>query len=148
MDDINIYEITNQTENSKKVYEVAKSLIGQNLATTAVLGCAESVNVVFYKVLGKSIGGGSSTAMMYRFLKNKKMFAQIKGNPLPGDIIISPTGTGNGALAHGNVGIVAKFCIFSNDSADVKFRELFTLDSWYSYYKSKGGFLVEIYRVL
>lgn len=141
-------EITNQTESSKKVYETAKSLLGQNLATNGALGCAETVNIIFHKALGVSIGGGTSTTLMYPFLKNEKKYARIRGNPLPGDVIISPTSSGDGTVQHGHVGIVAKFGILSNNSNDGRLRELYTIDSWYKSFMCKGHFAVEIYRVL
>ena len=139
-------EPATQTENSKKVYAAAKAALGQYLATNAQLGCAETVNVIFTRALGLPIGGGASTQGMYPFLLNTTRFARVFGNPQPGDVIISPTGSGT--LPHGHVGIVGIYGILSNDSNNGSLRQNFTHDAWWKYFYGRGRFKVEYYRVL
>ncbi len=138
-----------QTENSKKVYETAKSLIGYNLCTNAQLGCAETVNEIFKRALGQPIGGGSSTQAMYPFLKDVVHFKEVSiGEEQPGDVIISPTGSPNTKFAHGHVGIIAQYGILSNSSSDGRLHENYDLETWQRYYGEQGGYPVYIFRPL
>lgn len=142
-----------QTANSLKVYQTAKSLLGHRLANNPQLGCAESVNYIVQEALGKPVGGGASTAEMYKALLDTTRFFQLDSgitsfDPLPGDIIISPTGQGNGRLPHGHVGIIAKYGILSNNSETGLLSEHFTLESWSDLYAGYGGYPISIFRPL
>lgn len=136
-----------QSAAGKKVYTVASHHLGDSLALNPVLGCAETVNRIVMIALGKPIGGGASTADMYNCLHDTKRFTQVE-KPLPGDIIISPTGKGSGAVPHGHVGIVAMHGILSNNSETGRLGEDYTLDTWTQHYGHFGGFPVEFYRFI
>jgi len=133
------------------LYETAKACLGMDAspkdAAPDDLACADSVNQIHFKAFGFPIEiPGISTAMMYQsMLKNKELF-QVVTKPLHGDIIISPTGYGNGRLTHGHMGIVGKYGIMSNDSMTGKWRQNYTLESWISYFQWKGGFPVVFFR--
>ena len=138
-----------QTQNSIRVYNMAAANLGKNLCTNGELGCAETVNRIFKMALGEEIGGGASTFNMMPFLKDMLRFKEVTPDlALPGDVIISPTNFGNGKLAHGHVGIVAKYGILSNSSADGRLHEVYDMATWTSYYHDVGGFPVRIFRVL
>jgi len=123
--------------------------VGNKLCTDPILGCAETVNAIFKMALGAPIGGGSSTMLMLPFLKDTTRFSETTpALALPGDVIISPTGFGNGKLDHGHVGIIAKYGILSNSSADGRLHEVYDIDTWTKYYHGVGGFPVRIFRVL
>lgn len=136
-----------QTPNSIKIYDMAKRCLGTSLSgTEPALGCAITVNNLFQKALGKPVGGGYSTQAMYPFLKDLKRFYKVEV-PLPGDVIISPTGSGH--LAHGHVGIMAYEGILSNNSDTGLLSEHWVrLSDWIQHYASEGGMIVEFYRVL
>lgn len=140
-----------QTENGKRLLATALTCNGLSLGNSQITyGCAEEVNAVAQKALGVPIGGGVSTARMRDALQNTNRFLSIKRDELlGGEIVISATGTGTGALPNGHVGIyVGTNNIMSNDSSTGLFVHTHTLDSWYTYYTLKGGYPMEFYRVL
>lgn len=139
-----------QTENSKAVYMKAKSLQGNDITPRDLIpdavGCADAVNEVFRQALGTRVGGGASTKLMYEILEKSDRFIPVEYS-LPGDIVISPTGYGNGNLPNGHVGIVGKYGIMSNNS-ETGFWELnYTLVGWIKQFRTFGGFPVRFYRV-
>lgn len=108
--------------------------------------CAETVNDIHQYAFGFQIGGTVSTALLYSALNVSKYFTRVD-NPLPGDIIISPTGYGNGVLPNGHVGIVGPGnTIMSNTSANGKFLSNYTLSTWSVRYKQTGGYPVIFFR--
>lgn len=144
-----------QTDNSKKVYEAAKAALGIDVTPRDIVpdavGCAEAVNELVRRATGRPVGGGASTAEMFRSLLDENRFTQTT-NPLPGDIIISPTGysvyrKSPIPLPHGHVGIVAKQGILSNDSESGKILLNYTLDTWAGLFNSYGGYPVHIFRI-
>lgn len=138
-----------QTENSKKVYATAKACLGENLSgNNPVLGCAKTVNNIFLKALGSPIGGDYSTNLMFKSLQDKTRFDVITTeNALPGDVIISPTGYGNGRMPNGHVGIVGVYGILSNNSEDGELHENYTVQTWVHIYQGVGGFPALFFRV-
>lgn len=110
------------------------------------LGCAESVNSIHRRVFGFEIGGELSTNRMYKVLLNSPLFMGVD-RPEAGDLIISPTGYGNGKLPNGHVGICGKDgIIMSNDSATGKFVENYTQEEWRRRYAVKGGYPIKYFR--
>lgn len=93
-----------------------------------VLGCAESVSEMVRKVLpGFPVITGTST--LYATLLKHPKFRRVAGYQ-PGTIIISPTGMGDGAFP-GHTGIcLAGEKIASNTSANGKFEQNYTQESW------------------
>lgn len=138
-----------QTQNSLKIYQTAKALLDQTESgNNPIDGCAETVNNIFIKALGVVVGGGYSTALMFVALHNACRFQPITlGNQLPGDIIISPTGSGNGVMPNGHVGIVGEFGILSNNSENGLLQEVWTVPNWQKVYGGIGGFPVLFFRV-
>lgn len=136
-----------QTPNSIRIYNTAAAHVGENLCVDKELGCATTVNYIFEMALGAPIGGNASTMLMLPFLKDKMRFSETTpALALPGDVIISPTGSGNGKLDHGHVGIIAKYGILSNSSADGRLHEVYDIDTWTKYYNGVGGFPVRCFR--
>ena len=131
------------------LYETAKASLGRDASpldrANDALGCAESVNAIHKKAFGFEIGGSTSTALLFEALVDSPYFDRVS-NPLPGDVIISPTGSGNGRVAHGHTGIVAKQGIMSNDSDTGTWELNYTMDMWKRYYGQKGGFIVAFFR--
>lgn len=134
------------TIESTKIYQVAKESLGHKLSPIyTVAGCVEAVNNLSKMAYGYVICDSPSTTVMYKALKADKRYIEVK-EPVYGDIIISPTGYGNGKLEHGHVGIYAKFGIMSNDSPTLKWKLNFTLKSWTSRYVTYGGFPIFYFR--
>lgn len=131
-----------------RLYEAAKSCLGQHLTLNNnvpdELGCAEALSFILKKV-GIAIppAGIASTTELYNWLP-KNGFTKVD-TPQPGDIIISPTGMGNGSV-RGHVGIIANYGILSNDSATGLFRENWQLQEWKDWYHGKGDLPVVFYR--
>lgn len=133
--------------NARRVYLMAKSLIGQHLSgDNAMLGCATTVNNIVQRALGAPIGGGASTAAMYQVLKTDPRFESVT-DPLAGDIVISPTGTsGWGPQQHGHCGIVMEYGICSNSSEDGTLHENYTIASWNDFFGRAFKFPVYYFR--
>jgi hypothetical protein len=147
--DVPVATLKMNKSNAQTLYETAASCLGQAIAPThlAELGCAIVVNRIYKKAFGTQIvpsPNDSSTLSLYMALENGN-FDKVT-DPLPGDIIISPTSLGNGKIPHGHTGIVAKYGILSNDSFTGTFRENFTLQGWKNYYVDKGGYPQLYYR--
>ena len=136
-----------QTSQGRKLFEVARSCLGKDVAPLEnEFGCAEAVNNIVFKAFGDYAGGDLSTFRMYHALRNNRKFVVVS-SPLPGDIILSPTGMGNGRLKNGHTGIVGQNnMVMSNSSDDGLFKENFTLSLWRERYQRFGGFPVYFYR--
>lgn len=133
-----------------RLYLGAISSLGKDASPNDIApdeyGCAETVNDIHRKVFGSPIGGDVSTYRMYQALMKHPRFLGVD-TPLEGDVIISPTGYGNGGLTNGHVGIVGKGgIVMSNDSGTGLFSENFTLNSWRKRYVGKGGYPVKFFR--
>src|SRR3990167_5385923 len=59
--------------------------------------CAETINRLHRGCFKFDIGGGSSTMLLYRALEGSKWFKRTY-DALEGDVVISPTGFGNGNI--------------------------------------------------
>lgn len=137
------------TPTALQLYNTAKDCLGTDMITDPTIsqevGCAVSVNAVYQKAFGKPIGGGASTAALYQVLQTDARFARVD-EALPGDIIISPTGTSTKGAPHGHVGIVGYHGIMSNNSLNGLWSEVYTLETWNSYYATYLGFPVCFFR--
>lgn len=145
--------MNNQTATSILLYNTAKAYLGTSLVPAGndpELGCAISVNTLWKKVKGVSIGGGTSTYLLLQALKVNPAFQEVT-SPLPGDIIISATGTSTKpdlVVKNGHVGVVAIYGVMSNKSATGLWSQHFTLKSWVDRYEKIGGFPTRYFRPL
>lgn len=133
------------------LYQIAKENLGTRQTLDAnvppEVGCAESVSSIL-KLAGVDISstGIPGTASLFEWLKQNKNFVPIVGGPCAaGDIIISPTGMGNGKIP-GHTGIMGNYGIMSNDSNTGLFLELWTLQKWQQYYQQYGGLPIYFFR--
>jgi hypothetical protein len=138
--------------NRVKLFDAAVASIGIDASPNDVapdeVGCAETVNAIFKSVFGREAGGGLSTHQMYNAMLKDSRFIKVD-QALPGDIIISPTGYGNGGLSNGHVGIVGESeTIMSNSSATGTFESNYTLKTWVARYRGKGGYPIVFFRVI
>lgn len=138
--------------NREVLYSFAKACIGQDISpkdqAPDELSCAESFSQVIRKAFPEmKFPVLLSTRELNTHLQNSPSF-ELVTEPLYGDVIISPTGSGNGKVAHGHVGIVGKTWIMSADSRTSFWEANYQLASWKRYYEIKGGFPTLFYRVV
>lgn len=136
--------------NAEKLYITALSFLGKDASPSDEapdeFGCAETVNAIHKQCFGDSIGGDVSTYRLYQALLKRKDFIRAEV-PETGDIIISPTGYGNGVVKNGHAGIVMKDGkIASNNSKTGLFQENYTLISWDKRFAQLSGYPVYFYR--
>lgn len=138
----------------QRLYLVAASSLGTDASPNDLApdeyGCAETVNEIYKKTFGEHIiNPGISTYQLYRAMLNQKNRFMKVWSPMPGDIIISPTGYGNGAIPNGHVGYcMANDMIASNNSFTGKFEINYSISSWKERYVIKGGYPFAVFRAL
>jgi hypothetical protein len=142
-----------QTANGIKIYEMAKSLLNTDASPKDVapdyLGCAETVNEIVRRATGQPVGGGVSTHEMCKVLMNTPSRWKQVLNPLPGDIIISPSWWVQGAkLKHGHVGVVGYHGVISNNSENGLLGMTHSIRAWIAYYTEFGGLPTFYFRCL
>ena len=136
-----------------ELYDAAYSFIGTDASPDDLapdeLGCSESISRIIQKAFPtRRFPTLLSTRLLWEYLSKSPSFKQID-EPTYGCIVISPTGSGNGTLTNGHVGVLGKNLshdgtpwIMSNDSRMKTFEVNFTLGQWKRYYQGKGGFPV------
>lgn len=111
------------------------------------VACAESVSRLLLNVdstiLPNVITG---TWTFYDFLTKSARFERVN-IPGKGDIVLSPTGFGNGKIKNGHIGIVAHDgIIYSNASMTGKWTPNYTLKTWWARWGT-NGYPVLYYRI-
>jgi hypothetical protein len=129
--------------------EAIKAADGLELAEKAPqeLACAEVASKLL-QIVHPDFPMFLHTGAMFNHLKKDKRF---KGTLDIGkwQIIISPTGWGNGSIPNGHIGFISENgLIYSNDSRSGKFVQNFTIGSWVDYYRVKGGYPVFIFDLV
>ena len=146
-----IKRMETQSEQGKRIYEVAFSFLGKDVTprdnTPDAVACMEVVNEIVRLATGKPIGGGASTYLGFAALHDEKRFLKIN-NPLTGDIIISPSGYSSKGYKNGHAGIVGKHHILSNFSDTGKLEDYYTLETWRKQFGEIMGFPVFYFRVI
>lgn len=127
----------------------AVSLLGRDASPSDLApdeyGCAETACDVMNDA-GVGIPVILSTYQLYQAMLARADFVKTD-QPLPGDVIISPTGYGNGALPNGHVGFVGDGAVvMSNSSADGTFKQNYTVATWRARYQAVGGYPVFFFR--
>lgn len=142
-----------EPNSSEILYEVSVKSIGkemspQDLADDEV-ACVESLEGVIHKAFGFYVGGKTPILGTWSFLdalKKDERFEQVdKGQR--GDIILSPTGSGNGRI-RGHCGILGNYQIMSNNSFTSLWDTHFTHDTWYERYEVRGDLDVYFFRIV
>ena len=137
--------------NSDALYAAAVLKLGQDASPKDLVdddvACAETVSNLIQKII-PSFPTFTGTWTLWAYLKKDTRFKQMILSE-PGCVIISPTGTGNGRLRNGHVGILGKDgIIMSNDSASGLLLENFNLTSWRQKYQAVGGFPVYFFKII
>jgi hypothetical protein len=133
---------------SEVIYQAAKDSLGTKMTLNSnvpsEVGCAEAISAVLKKAaIAVPAGGIAGTAALFDWLPQNGFHAVSQ--PLRGDIIVSPTGRGNGSV-RGHTGVIGVNGILSNDSSTGLFLELWTLPAWQQWYGDKGGLPVAFFR--
>lgn len=141
------------TPAGEKLFQTAVNCLGRDMAPKETeLACAETIWHMVFAAFGDKLGAAKSairsTIALGEALATNPAFVRVR-KPLPGDIALYVTGEGNGALAHGHVGIVGQeSVVMSNDSADGIFKENYTLETFRKRYEVEGGFPAYYFRRL
>lgn len=139
---------------SRQFYAYAKGQIGQKKSGVIApieFGCVEALNRVFLECFGKPIDSSViSTSILYKSLLADKRFVLVSAKDAqPGDIILSPTGSGHGSIPNGHVGVLSDSGrIISNNSANGIWDEHLTLQAWFDRFVNLGGYPVYYFRVI
>jgi len=126
----------------KTLYAVAVSYLGRDASPSDIapdeLGCAESVSVIIRDVL-PDFPIITGTWTLNERLKSDPRFKAVTV-PMPGTIIISPTGTSSSKkVPNGHVGILGGGdTIMSNDSNDGYWKENYNLATWSKRWSNEG----------
>ena len=136
--------------NREKLFFAAQSFIGRDASPNDIApdeyGCAESVNACHTSAFGFPIGGDVSTYRMYSKLKGNPLFVMVD-SPLRGDIVIAPSGYGNGKLSAGHVCIAGdNGVLMSNNSDTGLFDTKYTMESFKNRYQQLGGYPIYVFR--
>lgn len=99
-------------------------------------------------------GIAGTSALQVYCLAHTELFEEIHA-PEAGALLISASGGGNGALAHGHTGFFGAFNvafpndwgICSNNSDSGLFLELWNWSKWTAYYTQYGGIKPRIFRI-
>lgn len=117
--------------------------------TSDEVSCALAVTTILNQV-DPTIPIITGTWTLDDYLAKSSKFERVSepiGDPKAGDIVISPSGLGNGNFP-GHVGIyIDKFNIMSNNSYTGLWEKNYTRESWRNRYYYKGGFPVRLYRM-
>lgn len=142
------------------LYDIIKGSIGKHLtldpSVPASVGCAEAVSAIL-RLAGITLptrGIAGTNALLLWCQAHPETFTSIS-EPEQGALLISATGTGNGALSNGHTGFFGGFGvqtpdewgICSNNSDSGLFLELWTWSKWNAYYTQQGGMTPHIFRV-
>lgn len=135
----------------EKLYAVCVKSIGIDVSPMDLApdeyGCAESMSKQMQKAFPElNFPTITSTKVFYLYLTNSPSWRECDG-PAAMRLIISVTGTGNGVVKNGHVGLLGKnksdadrsWWIMSNDSRTGTWEVNFTLSQWQHFYDWKGG---------
>lgn len=142
---------------SDKLYQTAKSLLGQHLTLDSnvppELGCAECASVIANKAGVQRIpsDGFASTNQFHDFMMSTAAFAE-RLQPAPGFIVVAVTE----GSKHGHIGYFAAFGlqyqsdwgILSNDSNTGRLSEQWSWSEWQKYYTQELGLETHIFEWL
>lgn len=142
-----------QMTNSQKFYNTALASLHKDMSPNDLapdsLACMESVDGVYTATFGEhllSMPARLSTQAAYEaMLRDPRLEAII--DPIPGDIVISPTGHSTKGAQHGHTGCWGKNDVLSNDSNTGLWSDNYTHEAWYSVFNKTLGFPVYFFRI-
>lgn len=135
------------------LYTRSKALIGQRLrldkSVPDTLACATALSYVIQQIKPSAIPkyGISGTNQLLDWLLNHTEIYKQRKSAIPGCIIISPTGHGNGKI-RGHVGVEGNNSIMSNNSKTGLWDTHWDSKRWYDYYTVHGGIKTYYFELL
>lgn len=137
-------------EHADRLYKVSLASIGIDVSpddrASDQLGCMESVSQILKQAFPElNFPLILSTREAYMYFTQSPSFREI-GEAKKGVIILNVTGTGNGKVSNGHVGICGKnmakdgsINIMSNNSYTGKWDAFYSLTKWNKYFRDLGG---------
>lgn len=148
----NIINPVTQGNNRLILFATAVKALGTDASPNDIapdeLGCAETVYDILSTAFPFNVGFPFliSTSKFYDAIKVSSKYIKVD-QPLEGDIVLSPSGHGNGKLSNGHIGVKGELDkIMSNSSATGKFMENFTMQTWKDRYVKLGGYPMLYFR--
>lgn len=140
------------TENGLKIYNVAKECLGTHITlddnVPHELGCAEAISYILKQTelfATLPATGFPGTAALADWLTSNPLFEEVE-EPIPGDIVVYPTGSSSIDSPHGHVFICGKYGLLSNDSATGLFLEVWDIKKATEYYQNVLKFMPHFFR--
>ena len=147
-------EETPKKTNRELFYEVAKASIGIDMSPNDIapdsLACMESLDGVYFKAFGEHLlkpEDRLSTNRGFKAMLKDPRLIQVE-TPLPGDIVISPTGFSSKGSTHGHTGVRGVWTYMSNNSDTGLWSAHYSLEAWYNVFEKTLGFPVVHFRVV
>lgn len=106
------------------------------------VGCQESVSRIDHELFGDDIITGTWTGLQHYITSPKWREADT---PQDGCTVIAATGTGNGTIENGHVGIYDNKRVWSNSSIPGAWGNKFSLLAFLDYYQRRGGMKVRYF---
>jgi len=132
-----------------RIYRRAIECLGKDISPREdELGCAEAISTgILHPLFPEFPAGILSTQVLYKLLTDKRYGFKSTLDLLPGNIILSVTGQGNGTIEHGHVGVLGYGGeIMSNDSRKKLFLKNYSLDGWIERYRKHGGYPILVFE--
>lgn len=134
----------------ERLLEAAKIWLGKDASpkdnAPDDLACAESVSTIIRSSIAPDFPICLSTADLKKQLSADKRF-KVTLDIKPGNILVSPTGSGNGKIPNGHTGVfLTSDRIASNDSRTGKWEDNYSLASWIARYRTKGGYPLIVFE--
>lgn len=108
-------------------------------------GCAESVTRMLTNLNPDLTPIFVSTIKLTEYLEESDSFIELNYRPFNGCIVMATTGTGNGRVSNGHVGIFVNGRVFSNNSNTGRWDDQWSLLAFKDYYQRKGGMKVRYF---
>lgn len=109
------------------------------------LGCVESTCSIIKHSIARDFPLELATWILLKILRKDKRFKATL-DLSPGNIILSPSFSGNGSI-RGHVGIIGENgIIYSSDSSTGLWKTKYNISTWVTRYRHKGGFPIYVFE--
>ena len=137
--------------NRERLLSEAKKWLGKDASpynyASQELGCAESVCSILKHSVARDFPLELATWLLNTLLRKDKRFKSTLALS-PGNIILSPSFSGNGKI-RGHVGIIGENgTIMSADSGTGIWKENYNIQTWVTRYRKLGGFPIYVFEPL
>lgn len=127
---------------ARQVVTYARLMKGRDLSKQVrnEVGCAESVTRILV-TLFPYCRIMTGTATLFQYLNSSKHFVR---SPIPcdGAVIIAATGTGNGSVKNGHVGVVDGKNVWNNNSVTGQWGSWYSIGAFKNRFETYGGMKV------